>query len=206
MATAVDICNLALTYIGAQGSLSSIDPPEGSPQADNCARYWPIALGQALREYAWSFATVRKPLSEFKVGSPGWGYAYAYPSDCAQLIGVYDESGIRLTNVAPMRINGVNAIATTYPAKTVEYITTEVDTSTLPSDFCDALAHLLAAKIAGAMIAGSSGAQVHEEQLKIYMVQIRDVIKRDAKQFRERVKEENPFMGDYHCEGEFVWL
>ena len=196
MATAVDICNKALAYLGDRATVTSIDPPEGSPQADHCARFYPIALGQILRAYAWTFATTRKEVARLSEVPPGYRYAYALPSDCAELHSVHDEGGRRLRSYRVMRLGKAMVICSDMPMVWIEYTSTETDAEILPSDFADALAHLLASKLAGAMITGSSGAQMAEEHLKIYLTLLKDCIQRDAKQNDQLENYRSDLLGD----------
>lgn len=96
----VDICNLALGYIG-QGSSSpiqSIEPNvDDSEAARACARTFPIAMASLLREHPWSWAQRSALLSASSETVPGYGYVYAYPSACQYLHGLTPE------NVDPYR-------------------------------------------------------------------------------------------------------
>jgi hypothetical protein len=47
MASEVQICNLALSRIGEDGSIISLDPPEGSEHAAACAAFYQRALGSS---------------------------------------------------------------------------------------------------------------------------------------------------------------
>ena len=45
MASEVEICNLALARLGDAATVVSIDPPEGSAQAEHCAMFYrPLRL------------------------------------------------------------------------------------------------------------------------------------------------------------------
>lgn len=188
MATVVDICNMALSYLGDQGTVSSIDPPEGSAQADHCARFYPIALNRILTETAWSFATKREELAELKVPPTGAAYAYAYPSNCVNVLSVYDEDDREIYRFRIERSSQALAIITDVPASWIKFTTTETPAELFPMDFVDALSHLLAAKLAGAMITGSTGASMSEEQQKIYQMLVQEAVRRDA--FAERVADQ----------------
>ena len=48
MPSEVDICNLALGHLGDSATVATIDPPEGSAQAEHCARFYPIARDARL--------------------------------------------------------------------------------------------------------------------------------------------------------------
>lgn len=52
MASEVDICNLALARLGDNATVASIDPPEGSAQAEHCARFYAIARDSLLEMHA----------------------------------------------------------------------------------------------------------------------------------------------------------
>ncbi len=49
MPSVVDLCNLALAYLGDDATVASIDPPEGSAQAEHCQRFYPIARDTLLQ-------------------------------------------------------------------------------------------------------------------------------------------------------------
>ena len=196
MASAVDICNVALSYLGDRATVTSIDPPEGSPQADHCARFYPLALGQILRTGSWSFATVRKKLPQVSDAPPGAIFAYAYPSDCIEILSVHGEGGEQIRDYSVERSGDALVLVTDIPVGWVFYSTSETPAELLPSDFADALAHLLASKLAGAMITGSSGAQMAEEHLKMYATLLKDCMQRDAKQHDRVTHYRSDLVGD----------
>ena len=66
MASVVDICNLALGHLGDPATVSSIDPPEGSAQAQHCARFYPIARDSLLEMHSWNFSTYREALAHLQ--------------------------------------------------------------------------------------------------------------------------------------------
>lgn len=93
MASEVDISNLALSRLGDDATVSSLDPPEGSTQAEQCATFYPIARDSLLELHNWKFATRRIALAPVDLpDNAGWGYAYAEPADCIQVISVIPPS------------------------------------------------------------------------------------------------------------------
>lgn len=82
MASEVDICNLALSHFGQAASISSISPPDGSAEAEHCARFYPIARNEMLEDYEWTFARKRALLAELTNDRDDFAYRYALPSDC----------------------------------------------------------------------------------------------------------------------------
>ena len=92
MATVVSICNLALSRIGDNATISAVGPSDGSVQAEACGRLYPIALGTCLGMHNWAFATRRVRLAavaDTMVDKGEWQYAYAAPADCQRAISVY---------------------------------------------------------------------------------------------------------------------
>lgn len=80
MASEVDICNLALSHIGASATISSLT--EASEEAFHCNLLYADTRDTLLRAFNWGFATRHLALSD--VGSPpgNWNYRYSYPNDC----------------------------------------------------------------------------------------------------------------------------
>jgi hypothetical protein len=88
MASVVDICNLALAHLGDNATIASIDPPEGSAQAEHCQRFYPIARDTLLEMHSWSFATKRAYAAEVANTWPMWKHAYAMPGDAMDIISI----------------------------------------------------------------------------------------------------------------------
>jgi hypothetical protein len=88
MASEVDICNLALAYLGDTATVASIDPPEGSAQAEHCARFYPIARDTLLNMHAWNFASRRVVLAQVAQPYAQWKYAFATPGDMMYAVSV----------------------------------------------------------------------------------------------------------------------
>jgi len=88
MASEIDICNLALAHLGDVATVSSINPPEGSAQAQHCAMFYPIARDSLFEMHSWGFATKRIALASVTSEWPMWSYAYAIPADAVNLIAV----------------------------------------------------------------------------------------------------------------------
>lgn len=90
----VTICNLALSHLGDTANVQSIAPPDGSVQAQLCARFYPVARNSLLEMANWGFATRRVKLAEVKNptldsnGNGPWKYAYALPSDVLNALAV----------------------------------------------------------------------------------------------------------------------
>ena len=80
MPSDVEICNLALTRIGA-GSINSLT--EGSAQSIACGLLFGPSRDALLRQVPWRFATARQVLALLSDDPPPeWTYGYQKPSDC----------------------------------------------------------------------------------------------------------------------------
>ena len=88
MASVVDICNLALAHLGDNATIASIDPPEGSVQAEHCARFYPIARDTLLEMHNWGFASRRIVPAELTSNWPEWKYAYQIPQNTVNIVAV----------------------------------------------------------------------------------------------------------------------
>lgn len=201
MATAIDICNLALARLGDRATVASIDPPEGSVQADHCARFYPLAKETALAAHAWRFAVTRRRLPKLDVepvGAPG-NY-FAVPSDCLAVVSVTPADGWS-TALDPMRfttenVNGARAVLADADSVVCRYVSAKTQEDAFPPEFVDALAWLLASYLAGAMIAGSSGSTVAANALQFYQNALQNAVRADARFLNERDRPRDPFAGD----------
>jgi|688.fasta_scaffold373227_2 hypothetical protein len=88
MASEVEICNLALAHLGDDATVASIDPPEGSAQAEHCARFYAIARDSLLQMHNWNFASRRVALASVTMPYTMWRYAYACPGDMMVAVSV----------------------------------------------------------------------------------------------------------------------
>lgn len=175
MASVIDICNLALSRLGDDASITSIDPADGSPQADHCASFYPMARDSLLESHAWSFATKRAVLAELTAETESWAYAYALPTNCLKVLAVIQDgandyaaitSDDDLTAGQPYSpqpfavealASGTRAILTDQDDAVARYIVKVTDPTVFSPLFTDALVWKLAAMIAGPLIKGDSG-------------------------------------------------
>jgi hypothetical protein len=173
MASEVDICNLALSYLGDEATVASIDPPEGSPQAGYCARFYPIARDAMLELHTWAFTLRRVRLALLPNDWPMWAYAYGVPSDALRLLAVlppdatsdYTVSATRGDSSAEPQAysletddTGRKVILTNQPNAVLRYAVAARDTTQFPPLFVLALSWHLASMLAGPMLKGDVGA------------------------------------------------
>jgi len=166
MASAIDICNLALSHLGEIPNVSSIDPPEGSAHAEKCERFYPIARDAALEMRNWSFAMHRAVLAQLPNDRADWAFRYALPADCIRPVGVsavgmsrslvpsaiYNDQPVwgGKPSTQDFIVEG-DVIFTSVPDAELLYLRRTTDTTKFPPLFVNAVAWLLASYLAGAI-------------------------------------------------------
>lgn len=177
MASDVDICNLALGHLGDNATVASLDPPEGSAQAEHCARFYPIARDSLLELHPWGFATKRAQLAQLGNGWPEWDYSYAHPADALNIIAVLppdasDDYSMGLSNVpiaaggsyvpqafsCELDANGADVIYTDQEDAVLRYTALVTDPTKFSPLFVMSLSWHLASMLAGPILKGDVGA------------------------------------------------
>lgn len=187
MASPIDICNLALAHLGDTATIASIDPPEGSAQAEHCARFYPIARDSLLEMHNWGFSVRRIALAQLPYSYSQWDYAYAYPPNAINIIEILppdaqDDYSTRFAptdvpgyyqNVSPViaagryvpqpydietNADGAQIILTDQEKALCRYTTTVSDSSKFSPLFVNTLSWHLASMLAGPVIKGDQGA------------------------------------------------
>lgn len=204
MATEVDICNIALSFLGDRATVTSIDPPEGSsPQADHCARFYPMALQEILQSFPWSFATTRATLAELQTKPDTVQFAYALPTNCLRLLYAYGAPGIECRSWTIERSANGLMLVTQEPVSFVVYTTGRVAAAQFPPAFVEALCHLIASKLAGAVIPGGTGMDLMTKHLQAYDLYAQRAMKLDAQQEQEVIRFPTPYTGDLRPYGHY---
>lgn len=186
MASEVDICNLALGHLGDNATVSSISPPEGSAQAEHCARFYPIARDALLEMHNWNFTMRRVNLAEVENTWPEWQHAYALPGDSINIISVmppdaYNDYSTKFVptdtpnfahNYSPMitagryvpqpfsveiQADGNHVLYTDQEKAMLRYTAYVTDTTSYSPLFVMTLSWQLAAMLAGPIIKGDAG-------------------------------------------------
>lgn len=181
MASEIDIANLALAHLGDSATVSSFNPPEGSAQAEHCARFYPIARDSLIEQHDWGFATRRAVLAPLTYTDPTgeWAFAYALPNLCIKPIKVRPPSTLSsiitsypLSTIAPSGNmvgnngieftaetdeNGNKFLLTNQETASVIYLVQTTDTNKFSPLFVDTLSWYLASYLAGPVLKGDVG-------------------------------------------------
>lgn len=214
MASEVDIANLALAHLGDNATVASLDPPEGSAQAEHCARFYPIARDSMLEMHTWKFSTKRVQLAELTSEAAQWDYCYAKPADLIKIIAVlppninddlslsYTEAdmvfpfapaGQSLTSYAPQDYSaealadGTEVIYTDQEDATLRYSARVTDPTKFSPLFVNALSWHLASMLAGPIIKGDAGAAEAKRCAAMMQMYLSQAILSDANQRQARM-------------------
>lgn len=180
MASEVEICNLALGHLGDRATVASINPPEGSAQAEHCQRFYPIARDTLLEMHDWNFAVRRVGLAQVTSPTSSWQYAYAKPADCLRARAVLapdapDDYAVQFVSTGvefyppaagaytpqPFAIetiaSGAEIILTNMEDAVLRYTARVSDTTRFSHLFTMAVSWHLASLLAGPVIKGDVG-------------------------------------------------
>jgi hypothetical protein len=90
MSAIIDICNLALSRVGA-ARIQSLD--DNTKAARECTTILPFSRDAVLRSYDWAFARKRLDLALLDETVTGFDYIYKYPTDCICIRKITDING-----------------------------------------------------------------------------------------------------------------
>jgi hypothetical protein len=190
MSSEVDIANLALSHLGDTATVASLDPPEGSAQAEHCARFYPIARDSLLQAYNWGFASKRATMANLASGWSQWDFAYVKPSDALSIRAVVapDSTNEDAESLQPFVLevdaNDNDVIYSDQEFAVVLYTRRVVDTAKYSPMFVMALSWHLASMLAGPLIKGDAGAAMAQRCAQQMGAWLSKAIESDANQRR----------------------
>jgi hypothetical protein len=190
MSSEVDIANLALSHLGDSATVASLDPPEGSAQAQHCAIFYPMARDTLLQAYSWGFASKRVALAELVSAWPQWAHAYVKPSDSLSIRAVLSPSATddgadsMQPYVIEIDADDNDVIYCNQDLAVALYTKRVVDTTKFSPMFVMALSWHLASLIAGPLIKGDAGAAMAQRCAQQMGAWLAKAIESDANQRR----------------------
>lgn len=201
MASVVEICNLALARLGDEATVASIDPPEGSAQAEHCQRFYPIARDALLEMHDWSFATTRARLALLaNTDTWEWQFAYAEPANAIRVLAILLPNGSATDDPQDFDREAnadatVTKILTNQPDAVARFTVRVLDSTRYPPLFTDALAWLLASMLAKTVIKGEAGINVERGCMQQFMLRVGEAKVSDANQRRVQPKHTPGWIG-----------
>lgn len=222
MASETGICNLALANLGDTAIVSSISPPDGSAQAQHCARFYPIARNALLEMATWGFATKRTILTLLENDSAQWLYAYGVPAGTLNLIAVIpvdatDDYSAELGGhvqcvlghafndrtadyyvpqpyALETRTDGQQVIRTNVENAVLRHTVLITDTTKFTPLFVVALGWLLSSMLAGPLLKGEAGAGESKRCLGMFQAFEAQAEASDANQTKTNVRQVVPWI------------
>jgi hypothetical protein len=176
--TRVQICNLALGWLGA-GRISQLDESEPlSAQEEACASVFDSCVRTVLEAKAWTFATTRLALSPVLTsGLADRPYKVSIPTSVVRVLDVDDGSG--LFDVDWRREGSEILLFDALDVVHARVITFEDDPTTYSPGFERALAARIAADVAGTL---TENPALGERMESRYQFELSVGASRDAKQ------------------------
>ena len=198
----VDICNLALNFLG-KGIIKSLS--ENTELARTCKLHYDRYRRILLKDYSWEFAerTMKlEPVEDFCDNLKGWDYVYRYPDDCLQVLKIYDGDDHRkddkrekfFVQTVDYRL-GTKVICCNLENALMDYVSNEEDCNYFSEEFVEALAHYLAYGMAQALTGSEAKAQTELQYMQNALYQ--------AKLRTAREREHEPSLPHKYFDGRF---
>ena len=184
----VDICNLALNFLG-KGIIKSLS--ENTELARTCKLHYDRYRRILLKDYSWEFAerTMKlEPVEDFGDTVKGWKNVYRYPDDCLQVLKIYDGDDHRkddkrerfFVQSVDYRL-GTKVICCNLENAYMDYVCNEEDCNYFSEEFVEALAHYLAYGMAQALTGSEAKAQTELQYMQnaLYQAKLRTARERE---------------------------
>lgn len=146
--TEVDICNIALGFLGHPGISALVDDPETATSKAQkwCSRFYPFVRDNLLEGHPWFWASTSVALVLDEDYPPAWGYDYAYllPTNFVRLC-EFETDGIAFSIEAhPTR---GKRLLTSETEVNVRYVWAVRNVLVFPQFFVEAFARQLAVEL-----------------------------------------------------------
>jgi hypothetical protein len=172
-----EIANQALSALGLDADIQALGDTDANSRA--CNLFYAQTRDGVLRDFPWPFANKVAVLT-LVAGTPNeWGYQYRYPSDALAIwrilpygvdtatMGRQEYPDTRIRYSVSRDATG-RLIWTFMEDAWVEYTMKVTDVAMFPPDFTDALAYLLAIKVAPRLAGAVEGAKMAAALLPLY--------------------------------------
>lgn len=145
METETQICNLALSEIGAK--LISNYEEDSTEEARACRLHFDQTRDALLRRHQWNFAQVRADLSQ-ETAAPvsDWDSAWQLPADCVRVISLPSDNPYKPHQ--EFAVEGRLVLVRALTEVTLLYVSSAVPVTSWDPLFIDALSLSLAVKLA----------------------------------------------------------
>lgn len=180
-ASAIDICNLALTRLG-HATIQAFPPADNSEEARKCFLLYERVRRTALRAHPWNFATTTVALPQL-VGDEilyDFDYVYQLPPDCLRVLHLVN-TGDPTDDTLPYEIRAGGVLLTDVENARLRYIKDVTDTSFFDEQFVEAFSYRLAADLAMPI---TGKAEYANAMTNLFNTTLRAAMASDAKERR----------------------
>lgn len=182
MSTEVGIYNLALSNIGAKANVASLD--ELTVERQKCTQFYATCLRKVLDSHEWAFATKREVLATVTNDTDAWDFKYALPNLYLHAVAILDKGSPDWGSEAAYVVAG-DFIYSNVENAELRFVYYEDNPGKFTPWFEEALAALLASRIAGPLIKGAMGRQERNQQFKEFLLALGQAKVRDSNQSRD---------------------
>ena len=187
----IDIINNALNYLGQQ-SIQSVD--EQNDRARKCKQFYDVARLELLRKQDWGFAQEEVILNKLpKENYLERKFVYAYPEKALFIKKIYSKESIRLRRNFEYRVATLDGqkVICSNEREPRAIITKDVqDTTLFDATFKEALAYLLASKVAMAL---TGDAEIYRLAVQQFQISINDATLVNKQEEPTVIREESDF-------------
>lgn len=187
----IDIINNALNYLGQQ-SIQSVD--EQNDRARKCKQFYDVARLELLRKQDWGFAQEEVILNKLpKENYLERKFVYAYPTNALFIKKIYSKESIRLRRNFEYRVATLDGqkVICSNEREPRAIITKDVqDTTLFDATFKEALAYLLASKVAMAL---TGDAEIYRLAVQQFQISINDATLANKQEEPTVIREESDF-------------
>ena len=192
MASEIDICNLALTRLGADAIRSFEEDNKRARLSQNTYKH---IRDLYLEDHEWTFNTKYVQLALLaNVAHPKFAFVYQLPADCLYPRQILDASGMIDSRVQWERFN--NYIATDVESAWLRYSESTTVTGRFPIYFVEAVAAQMAAELAPAIVQDKKR---YNELITIAEARLARARDKDAEMGVEYLFRDNDPNNDYFC-------
>lgn len=182
MASSIEICNLALGFLGQNPILNLLDPQNSQEQL--CAQYYDPARRAVLEEVEWTFA-VKRVIIEGDTLAPEWGYQnrHILPGDLLRIVFCDNQNNERRYTDFDWRMED-GAVVADASKIFVRYVADIIDTNKFSANFIQCLAARLAVDMC---IAITENRSLRADLDKTYQEKLRLAANTDSRQGRSEL-------------------
>jgi len=147
MASAIEICNLALAQLGQTKITNLLAPTNASEEL--CALHYPLVRDALLEQAEWSFSIARHTFDNGATSSANWGYSCRFPigNDFLRILFVSNNQDEEQYNPSFRWAKEDNAILADSKVIYVKAIKRVEDTTKFPPMFVQAISSRLALEL-----------------------------------------------------------